>query len=290
MNRLNFNHFYYFYVVGKLGSIKEASSKLHVSQPTISDQLKLLEEYFDTKLFDRKSRSLILTPQGEVAMKYAQKIFNLEKELTVQLKEQVTIPKTSVDIGITHYMSHYFLHEMIFPLLGNENVAINMKEGERRYLLSDLDEGRVDILFTDTKEGIGDNFTAYRIGVNKTFVLAHKKFAQYKNDFPASLNEIPFFNYTEDSPLRHEIELFFMRNALNPRIIGEANDIDMLELVTKSGNAFTIVPEVSKKRLEVNEEIITLGEIKELQTEVYAVVRSNYRGEGLKIITPAENI
>lgn len=284
MNRLNFNHFYYFYVVGKLGSIKEAANKLHVSQPTISDQLKLLEEYFDTKLFDRKIRSLTLTTHGEVAMKYAQKIFNLEKELTSHLKDQISVPKTSVDIGITHYMSHYFLHEMIFPLLGNDNVAINMKEGERRYLLSDLDEGRVDILFTDSKEGVGDNFTAYRIGVNKTFVVAHKKFKKFKNDFPNNLNEIPFFNYTEDSPLRHEIELFFMRNSLNPRIIGEANDIDMLELVTKNGNAFTIVPEVSKKRFELNEDIITLGEIKELQTEVYAIVRSNYKGEGLKII------
>ena len=46
MNRINFNHLYYFYIVSKEGSIKSTSEKLHVSQPTISDQIKLLEEYF----------------------------------------------------------------------------------------------------------------------------------------------------------------------------------------------------------------------------------------------------
>ena len=44
MDRFNFNHLFYFYVVAKEGSIKLAAEKLHISQPTISDQIKLLEE------------------------------------------------------------------------------------------------------------------------------------------------------------------------------------------------------------------------------------------------------
>ena len=68
MNRLNFNHFYYFYIVAREGSIKSAAEKLFVSQPTISDQLKLLEEYFECKLFERKHRQLSLTKEGELAL------------------------------------------------------------------------------------------------------------------------------------------------------------------------------------------------------------------------------
>jgi len=43
VERLNFSHFFYFYIVAKEGSIKFAAEKLFVSQPTISDQIKLLE-------------------------------------------------------------------------------------------------------------------------------------------------------------------------------------------------------------------------------------------------------
>ena len=63
MDRFNFNHLFYFYVVAKEGSIKLAAEKLHISQPTISDQIKLLEEHFQCSLFERRNRALFLTKE-----------------------------------------------------------------------------------------------------------------------------------------------------------------------------------------------------------------------------------
>ena len=44
MNKINLNKLYYFYIVAKEGSVKSASEKLHLTQPTISSQIKELEE------------------------------------------------------------------------------------------------------------------------------------------------------------------------------------------------------------------------------------------------------
>lgn len=285
MDRLNFNHLYYFYVVAKEGSIKAASETLHVSQPTISDQIRLLEEHMDVKLFERRSRSLFLTTQGELAVQMAQKIFDMGNELTSRLRNKITTEKKTLDIGITHYMSAYFLYDTILPLFDQIEISINTRENQRHILLAELEKGNIDIMFTDTKEGISTNMSAHRVGTNKTYIVAHKKFRKLKKPFPDSLNDIPFFNYTNDSFLKYEIDLFFSKNGIAPQVIGEADDIDLLELVTKKGLAFTIVPEAAKKRFCLNNDVISLGEIEDLQTSVWAIVKRNYKGLGRSLLT-----
>jgi LysR family transcriptional activator of nhaA len=284
MDRLNFNHLYYFYIVAKCGSIKEAAEKLHVSQPTISDQIKLIEEYLESKLFERKNRALFLTKEGSEALSYAEKIFDLGNELTYRLRNKIQLPKRTLDIGITHFMSHYFLYDILDPLFSQSEVSVNIIENQRHLLLADLEEGNIDVVFTDTKDSISGTMNAFRLGVNKTYVVAHKKYKRYKKNFPESLNEIPFFNYTNDSFLKYEINLFFTKNGITPKIIGEADDIDMFQVVTERGHAFSIVPEPAMNRLCQNKDVVVLGEIEELQTSVWGITKNSYRGLGYKLL------
>jgi len=284
MDRLNFNHLFYFYIVSKEGSIKATSEKLHVSQPTISDQIKLLEEFLESKLFERRNRSMILTKEGRLALDYAEKVFDYANELTFRLRNKIKLPKKSMDIGITQFMSHYFLYDSITPLFNQSEISINIKENQRHLLLAELEEGNIDMVFTDTKDDLSKSMRAYRVGVNKTFAVAHKKFQKYKKGFPESLNNLPFFNYTNESFLKYEIDLFFTKNNLSPKIIGEADDVDFLEIVTSKGLAFTIVPEVAQKRFCQNNNVIILGELKELQTSVWGIIKNSYKGLGYKLL------
>lgn len=284
MNRLNFSHLYYFYIVSKEGSIKTASEKLYVSQPTISEQIKLLEEFFSCQLFERKNRSLFLTKEGKLALEYAEKIFNLSTEVTSRLRHKIEIPKTSLDIGITPFMSHYFFYDTILPFFDQDEVSIKINENQRHLLLAELEENNVDLVITDSKDALSSNMTAYRIGLNRTFVIAHKKYKKFKKDFPRSLSHIPFFNYTNDTILKYEIELFFSKNNISPRVVGEGDDVDLFQLVTEKGIAFTIVPEAAMKRITKNSDVVVLGELEELQTSVWGIVKKDYRGLGYKLL------
>ncbi len=284
MNRINFNHLYYFYIVAKEGSIKSASEKLHISQPTISDQLKLIEEYFECLLFERKNRSLFLTTEGELALKYAEKIFDLGNEVTSRLRHRIELPKKSLDIGITQNMSHYFLYETILPLFEQEEVSISIVEDQRHLLLASLEKGKIDLIFTDSKDGVSSSVNSYRLGVNKTFAIAHKKYRKYKKNFPEKLTEVPYFNYTKDSFLKHEIDLFFSKNNISPRVIGEGDDVGLFQTITENGLAFTVVPEVSMSRICRNKDVIVLGELEELQTSIWGLIRKDYKGLGYDLI------
>ncbi len=284
MDRINYNHLFYFYVVAKEGSIKEASEKIHVTQPTISDQLKLLEEFFECPLFERKNRGLYLNKQGEVVLDYAEKIFSLGQEIKSKVRNKILAPKKSLDIGISNYMSQYFLYEYLRPLFNQHETAVNFKHEHRRYLLADLEEGVLDVIFTDSKESLSYNLDAYKVGVNRTFAVAHKKFKNHKANFPSCLNEIPYFGYTANNNLKYEIELFFRKHAIAPKQLGQADDIDLFQMVTEEGFCFTIVPEVAMNRFKRNKDIIVLGEIKELQTSVWGIIKHGNDGLAYQLV------
>ena len=66
MDWLNYHHLLYFWTVAKEGSITKACDKLHLSQPTISNQLKTLEQSIGHPLFQRSGRQLVLTEMGVI--------------------------------------------------------------------------------------------------------------------------------------------------------------------------------------------------------------------------------
>ncbi|MBL8848221.1 MAG: LysR family transcriptional regulator, partial [Planctomycetaceae bacterium] len=58
---LNYLHLYYFWSVAREGSITRACASLHVTQPTVSMQIRRLEQALGAKLFERVGRGLRLT-------------------------------------------------------------------------------------------------------------------------------------------------------------------------------------------------------------------------------------
>ena len=80
MKWLNYHHLLYFWTVAREGTITAACERLRLAQPTISAQLKKLEESLGHKLFRHEGRNLALTETGRVVFRYANDIFSLGKE------------------------------------------------------------------------------------------------------------------------------------------------------------------------------------------------------------------
>src|SRR5438045_2488746 len=81
MKWLNYHHLLYFWTVAREGSIVRACAQLHLTQPTISGQLRCLEKTLGRKLFQRAGRNLVLSDTGRLVFRYADEIFSLGREL-----------------------------------------------------------------------------------------------------------------------------------------------------------------------------------------------------------------
>src|SRR5207248_2508714 len=76
-----------FHAVAKHLSFTKAADALFMTQPAVTFQVKQLEEYYNTRLFDRAQGRITLTTAGVLAFEYAERILNLSAELEARLKD-----------------------------------------------------------------------------------------------------------------------------------------------------------------------------------------------------------
>src|SRR4051794_30093646 len=100
MDWLNYHHLLYFWTVVREGGVSRAAEKLRLSQPTVSTQVRLLEEALGHRLFDRKGRTLVPTDVGRIVYRYADDIFALGGELVETLRGRPAGRALQLTVGV----------------------------------------------------------------------------------------------------------------------------------------------------------------------------------------------
>ena len=145
---MNPNHLLTFAVVARLKSITQAAQFLHLGQPAVSGQLKLLQNTVGEPLYERKGHHIELTPAGIGLLEYADKLnndFNQALEYVHCLKQ---VSAGSLRIGATMTMTSYFLPQYVVQLqTEHPGVHVFMETGDTRGIvrkMQDYDLGFVE--------------------------------------------------------------------------------------------------------------------------------------------------
>src|SRR5437868_5281466 len=102
-----------FHAVAKHLSFTKAADALFMTQPAVTFQVKQLEEYYNTRLFDRAQGRITLTPAGVLALDYAERILGLSAELEARLKDLSGQVGGSLQIGGSWTVGEYLLPQLI---------------------------------------------------------------------------------------------------------------------------------------------------------------------------------
>jgi DNA-binding transcriptional LysR family regulator len=94
--------------VTKLGSFNGAASKLHTTQPAISQRISQLERELGSKLLSRESHPIMPTPSGRQLLVYAERLLGLRAEMIATLCDRSTI-RGVVRIGVSETIVHTWL-------------------------------------------------------------------------------------------------------------------------------------------------------------------------------------
>src|ERR1044072_8981124 len=92
IRRLNYQHLLYFWSVVRTGSLTRACEELSLSAPTVSSQLRTLEERLGEKLLAKSGRNLVPTEVGKLVYGYANEIFTLGQEMLDALEHRPSPP------------------------------------------------------------------------------------------------------------------------------------------------------------------------------------------------------
>lgn len=110
---MNINHLRLFYAVAKAQSFSKAAEDIFVSQPSISVQVKNLEQELGVKLYRQVGRKIVLTDIGITVYQYAKKVFQLVDELDVYIQDYKGLNKGRLLVGASTTPGIYILPKIL---------------------------------------------------------------------------------------------------------------------------------------------------------------------------------
>ena len=108
---MNITQLYYFKVTAELSNMNMAAQTLHISQPAISRQIKLLEEELDTALFLRNGKKIILTDTGQQILEHIDTI--LDETAQIQAIASNRAEKMNQYVTVKHFAATATLYAVI---------------------------------------------------------------------------------------------------------------------------------------------------------------------------------
>ena len=275
MEWLNYHHLRYFWTVARKGGVRKAAEELHVSQPSISAQLRVLEESLGQKLFRRSGRNLVLTETGQLVLNYADEIFSAGRELMNAVKQHPGKHPVRVNIGLTDAFPKLIAFQILRAAFRSE-AAVHMicREGEIGPLVSHLQAHRLDIVLADepASSALKAKTFNHRLGRSGvTFCAVPSLAAKLRRNFPQSLDGAPALLPTQNMGMRAALETWFDSKAIRPRLVGEFEDSALMEVCSTGGRGFTAVHTVVDRAALKHFGLRVIARVDECGTDFYAI-------------------
>lgn len=235
---LNYHHLFYFWTIAGEGSIARASTKLRLGQPTLSTQLKQLEDSLGHVLFERRNRRLILTESGKVAYQYASEIFRMGSEMVEVLQDRGTRgDKVHLQIGALDSVPKGLTLKLTQAAYSIGPCTVSILEGKGDELLRELRAHRIDLLLSNFTPSIDDSgrLRVQSIGKVPISVYGSARFKGLIKKFPESLAGQSFVLPTYHSKLRHDLEHFFRTQRISIAPVAETQDSSLQKLLGSAG-------------------------------------------------------
>lgn len=272
---LNYHHLHYFSAVARSGSVVRAARALGVSQPTISAQLRLLEESLGEKLLERRGRSLALTEMGRLVQRYTEEIFNLGRELEDAVQGRPTGGPQRFTVGMVDSLPKLTTLRLLQPALeADPPFRLVLRVDKTQRLLADLSTHALDLVLADQPVPSTLEVRAFNhlLGESDVTIFATERLAaRHRRGFPRSLDGAPFVLQTENTALRRSLEQWFAAARIRPRVVAEAEDMGMLQALGGQGLGLFAAPSVAEGAIEKQHGVRALGVLEGVKERFYAI-------------------
>lgn len=275
MEWLNYHHLLYFWVTAREGSIVRAAEVLRLSHPTISTQIRTLEDSLGEKLFRRTGRRLVLTDMGRVVLGYADDIFATGRELLDTVRGRPTAGPTRLRVGVVDVLPKLVVRRLLEPAgTAVPPVRLVVRDDKPDRLLSDLAQHHLDVVLADAPLGPGAPIRAFNhlLGESEMGIYASGRLAvRLKRGFPRSLDGAPMILPTDTSTNRRSLDAWFEQEGIRPRIVAEFEDSALLKVFGEDGLGAFPAPVVVEDAVRRRHGVALVGRIGSVRERYWAI-------------------
>ena len=235
-----------FHAVAKQMSFTKAADVLFMTQPAVTFQIKQLEEYYNTRLFERGHGKISLTPAGDLVLDYAERILALSAELEIRLKEMTGRISGPLLIGASTTIAEFMLPRILgefkaqYPEVQAKLFVANSEAIENRVAEHTLDIGLIEapshlpVLLTE----------ACCEDELQVIISPRHAFANNKQVSPKQLVPYPYISREAGSGTREFTDMYFRKAGIRPedlKVEMELGSLEALKGVVAAGLGFAIM-------------------------------------------------
>ena len=212
-----------FTLLAEVGSVSEAARRLHVTQPTATEMLKELERAFAVKLFERGSRGVTLTVQGE---RVASRVALILRELQRAVAEGRSARRTgrSLKVGFVPTLMYSGLRDALAQLVASHpDIQLQLRALNVPDCASGLREGAIDVAITLNHPTFADETKGELISITPLADAHVGVFASHLLKLKArrrvtleDLRDMPWMLPVPESFSRRVFEDVFLQHGLDP--------------------------------------------------------------------------
>lgn len=256
-----------FITIAEKGSICKAAKELHMSQPPLSKQIKLLEEELNVELFVRSSRGVELTNEGRLLYTHA---ISLVSYSDLIVREMMDPGNETIRLGMIPSSLQHAL-PLIKVFCEDKPVNFEMTEGNSFDLLNLLEHNIIDLAFIRTTFDMNTPFNYIKLTNDHLVAVGKSHFFKEDGDTISlpKLSELPLIMvrcWKNDI----DMSMRMLRQSINYKFICDENQTSLL--MAMSGMGVSILPE-SIVSEELSQEMVEKKLIKggTFKSSLYAV-------------------
>ncbi len=237
-------HIHYFLAVAEHQGFTKAAAALHVSQPALSQQVRLLEESLGAPLFDRSGRKTRLTDAGEVYLRYAQRAAQELQEGRRAIHDVSDLSRGTLRIAVTPTFTTYLVGPLVEAFHRRyPNITLSVREVaqepmEHQLLADELDVGiAFDQLHAQDIDADPLLVETLALVVGNQHPLAAEQAIGLE-----ALSGESLILLSKEFATREQIDRYCNQHGIRPRVVMEANVIGALLEVVRRTALSTLLP------------------------------------------------
>ncbi|AWM95143.1 transcriptional regulator CynR [Pseudomonas sp. 31-12] len=256
-------HLRYLLAVADHGGFTRAAEALHVSQPTLSQQIRQLEETLGVSLFDRTSRTVKPTDAGEAYIECARRVLVELEAGKRALHDVKDLSRGTLRLAMTPTFMAYLVGPLVrdyvarFPNIHLQIFELSMDDIEAGLADDSLD---IAIAFTQVRNADIESIPAFTETLG---VMVGRDHPLYERQVALSAEEVAQLDFAllaQDFVTRTRIDEYFAQEQITPKVVIEVNSVStLLEVIRHTGIA-TILPEPIATQDRALRRIPLLGE------------------------------
>lgn len=240
---MELRHLRYFLAVADTRSFTRAAERLHVTQPTLSHQIKQLESMVGTVLFDRSTKEVELTAAGRLFKPYCERILKEIESSALAISELEGLMRGILRMAVFHSFSHSMLPQIMsefalrYPGVHVITRLVPRLDMERELINAELD------MAVAYAAGDNDQIVAEPLFEEELVAVVGSKCAQAgRKSMPMrELAGLPLVLLTPEFGARQFVDRFFSETGQHPHVVLEMNAIDPILATTRNSGLATVL-------------------------------------------------